>query len=737
MFFYGFDDLHPLQRDAVEVLARRCGAEVTVSLTSEAGRAALAARAETVQELRPLADRVLELPALDAYYAPAARATLHHLERSLFEPGAGRAEADGAVRLLEAGGERAEAELAAAEVLALQAEGIPAPEIAIVLRAGGAGAPALARVLERYGVPCGLEASLALGHTALGRGLLALARCAWRPGEATLGELLDYLRTPGVLPDPEAADGLEAAARRSGRLRLGEVLALRGERLGSGPLAALEHAREAVAALADAPLAGPALAVLARRLLSAQGAGRAPDFDGAALSDARACAAVLGALEELQALEPELGGPELLGMLETLPVAGAEPGRADAVQITDPLRIRARRFRAVLVLGLQEGGFPAPGRPDPFLSDEVRRELNAAAGLRLRAHEDTLARERSLFYAVVSRATERLVLAYRSADEEGNLALPSPFLRDVADVLDPGWWERRRRRLLADVVWPVEEAPTEPERRRALAAAGAHAAPDDGARFALTPVALGHMRHREILSAGTLETYAECPVRWLVDRQLEPAALEPTAEPLARGSFMHDALEQVLRELGEAVSERSLPRALELLDRALRRLPPDLAAGRSEAVQAATLRTIAADLRRYLEFEAAEERHWPPVALEQRFGFDGEDSLPALELGEGPERVRLRGAIDRIDREPGGRRAIVRDYKSGAVRQQFGQGRWASEGKLQVALYMLAVRELLGLEPVAGLYQPLRADDLRPRGVALRECRRRRARVLRRRLRAR
>jgi hypothetical protein len=32
---------------------------------------------------------------------------------------------------------------------------------------------------------------------------------------------------------------------------------------------------------------------------------------------------------------------------------------------------------------------------------------------------------------------------------------------------------------------------------------------------------------------------------------------------------------------------------------------------------------------------------------------------------------------------------------------------------------MLAVKELLGLEPVAGLYQPLGGDDLRARGVFL------------------
>jgi hypothetical protein len=56
------------------------------------------------------------------------------------------------------------------------------------------------------------------------------------------------------------------------------------------------------------------------------------------------------------------------------------------------------------------------------------------------------------------------------------------------------------------------------------------------------------------------------------------------------------------------------------------------------------------------------------------------------------------------------------------VRQDYQGTRWAAENRLQVALYMIAVRELLGLEPVAGLYQPLRSAELRPRGVFLRDA---------------
>jgi RecB family exonuclease len=119
-------------------------------------------------------------------------------------------------------------------------------------------------------------------------------------------------------------------------------------------------------------------------------------------------------------------------------------------------------------------------------------------------------------------------------------------------------------------------------------------------------------------------------------------------------------------------------------------------------------------MRRYLAHEARSGAGWDPDALELRFGFD-EESLPALELGE---TIRLRGVIDRLDVDRTAR-AIVRDYKSGAARPGYSGARWGEDRQLQVPLYMIAVRELLGLEPVAGFYQPLGGDDLRARGVFL------------------
>jgi ATP-dependent helicase/DNAse subunit B len=272
VFFYGFDDLHPLERDAIETLARVVGAQVTVSLTYEAGRPALSARAETVEELRPLAQRVLEMPALGEHYAPDSRAALHHLERGLFEPvpeGSDRVDPGNAVGLLEAGGELAEAELVAAEVLELLRAGIPGEEIAVVFRSPEHSGALIERVFRRYGIPVALERRVRLATTPLGRTLLALARCALlAPEQAGADDLLDYLR---ATEPPEEIDRLEAEVRREGLRTAGQARARARGRF--------EPALAEIDTLRAAEDPGAALAGQARRALTAPHRSQAPVLD--------------------------------------------------------------------------------------------------------------------------------------------------------------------------------------------------------------------------------------------------------------------------------------------------------------------------------------------------------------------------------------------------------------------------------------------------------------------------
>ncbi len=718
-FFYGFDDLLGIERDAVETLARVAGVEVMVSLTYEPGRSALSARAGVAEELRAIATEVRELPALDEYYEPGARRALHHLERGLFEPEAERIDPGAGVRLLEAGGERAEAELVAAEVLELLRAGVPADEVVVVCRSLARSAPLIELVFERYGIAVWSDRRIPVQDTSLGRAVTALARCALlEPGAAAASELLTYLRAPGLLDRPEVADALEAEVRRGGLLTAEQARERLGWRL------------EEIDALRAAADPAAELARQARRLLAAPHRGAAPVLERGEELDAGALAAILNAFAELEELGERLSGSELIELLERLELPVRITPHQGAVLLSEPLGIRARRFRAVFVCGLCEGEFPLAGAGEPFLSDERRHELALASGLRLVAREDALGLERYLLYTSVSRATERVTFSYRSSDEEGNLVLPSPFIADLSDLFVEDWQSSRRRRLLADVTWAAAQAPTRRELERARAAAAAqNQRPDrahDGVRC-LGERALGHVRHREVVSAGALESFGECPVKWLVERQLEPTRFEPDPDPLSRGSYMHDVLERVLGRLGGPVTPDSLDAAQAILGEVLAELPeagedgvPAIGPGRSEGLRAAMLRSIEADLRRYLEHEASDGNDWAPAGLELRFGFSEEGSLPAVALGEGPDRVLLRGVIDRVDVDPSGSgAAMVRDYKSGSTRPEYQSARWGIDRRLQVALYMMAVRDLLELAPVAGLYQPLGGRDLRARGAFL------------------
>src|SRR5215211_2421502 len=496
VLLYGFDDLDPLQLDAVDTLAGRAEAEVWVALPYEAGRAAFAGHAATVELLKPLAARHVVLD------------------------------------------DRAEAELVAAEVLELMREGVAPEDIAVLVREGGAAVEVLAAGLADYGVPVAPDARVQLARTRLGAGVLAFARAALPGG--TAADVIAWLRTPGKLADPDAADALDARVRRSEAATAADA-----RRLWEGRLDELD-------ALAAAAAEGPA-ALLDALLAEAETIWTAPHRRRAAVlgpeeaADARTAAE----LRSLAEADPELlaGGPE-----EVLEALAAVTVRRDAarggVLVAAAPAIRARRFRAVFVCGLQEGEFPRRPSPEPFLDDDARTSLARASGLVLRRHEDVLGEERHLFYACVSRPEEVLFLSFRSSDEDGDPLQASPFVADVRALFTDELWRERGTRLLAEVTWPPATAPTPHELRRAQAAAQRVPEP-----AALAPpgsqAVLDALAARGPEAARGLETFAACGVRWLVESVLKPERAEPDPEPMRKGSLAHAVLETTLRGLKE------------------------------------------------------------------------------------------------------------------------------------------------------------------------------------------
>jgi ATP-dependent helicase/DNAse subunit B len=717
VLFYGFDDLTKLQLDAIETLGRLIDADVTVSLAYEAGRTAFAGRASTFQALAPLARARPPLPSREDHYAPGSRTALAHLERSLFEPDALRADPAGVIELMQGGGERAELELIARRLARLLEDGMPAHEIAVVVRHPAAVAALVTEVFSAAGVPFAMPVKRPFGDTSVGRALIGLLRCVPGPdGRApgTPADLLAWLRAPGRLDRPELADAFELDVRRHGLTLLEPARALWEERF--FPLDTIDRLAEAQRRGAGA-LAERASQELAR-LFAAPRRGRASVLGRGEMDDARALAggrAALAELRELARFEPAAApatAAELAAVLTDVEVNSGELAGPGLVAVLDPLQLRARRVRALFLSGLQEGAFPLRARPEPLLGERQRARIAQASGLILGEPEDILAAERYLLYAVLSRPEERLTLSWHETDDDAGPLSRSLFVDDVCDLFDERLSEQRERRALGAV-----------DGLGLGVGAGAVASTAAGGWLTDEGV-LGELRAR-VWSATSIEKWIGCPVAWFVERLLAPGRFEPDPEPFARGSLAHEALNVTLAELGRRtgstrVTRESLELACSLLRASLReaegRHPLSVSPERALAIGAA----LQADLERYLEHAAGLEGALTPSEFELGFGFTEHDEdrhgepseLPAFELGGG---VRLRGRIDRIDVGEDGE-AVVIDYKGGEAPPR---ARWISDGKLQVALYMQAAEQLLGVRVVGGLYQPLRGESIRARGALL------------------
>jgi ATP-dependent helicase/DNAse subunit B len=716
---YGFEDLTAAEWALVEALAART--EVTVSIPYEPGRAAFTALERTVTDLAGLAAGAIEElpPGAGARVVPVA---LMHLERELFaDTPSTDTPLEGSIHFLEGAGARGTAELIAGEVLSLVRGGVAPERIGVVCESVERWRGPFETVLAPLGVRYAIEQRARLGDTALGAALLALLRFDWLGGGRA--ELFSFLRSPFSGLDRRSVDYVE------GRLRGRAVVEPQRveeetEKLRGAQVPALVELRAH-----ERPVA--AARSLLRLLVRNAWGLETPPVVMDARGDAHAFEAARQALHELEAFErldpTALTREDVVAALERATVRPVSQGEAGRVAVLDYSRVRTREFDVVLLLGLEEGSLPRRERPSPLLDDDARREL----GTRLE-RPDSVARDRYLFYTACTRAAQRLVLVREAATDEGSPREPSPFWDDVRALFASDDVARAtRRRPLSSLTWQLEAAPSERERLRAVArltvddAGGAASlATANGWERRLeralgafdrptrlrSAVVLEPMSSRATFSATELERFADCSAAWLVERVIDPKSIDAEPDPILRGSVVHTALNRFYaalpRELdAERVTPENLDAALELvrccLDDALESgVRLDLT-----PLQAAELRqTLLADLEGFVRDESSSEMTFVPRRLEVAFG--SERAAPELQRGlELPGGLRLSGKIDRIDVDPFSARGIVQDYKSG--KGAHSARAIDRELRLQIPLYVLALRDLVGIEPLGGVYRAL------------------------------
>jgi len=555
-----------------------------------------------------------------------------------------------------------------------QWHGTLAPEELVVGVADEGVVPYLERQLEDCGVHARHAAGLPLERTRPLRLLRALARYLVKRGFAELAALArDPDLVAALTRDPDLAARLDDYHREHLPRAAGDwIVAADPARDRSAPVRAFHRELEAsLGALAEerrlplAAWAAPLRAWLARIY---------PRVLDEALEEQRVLAAALarvgaalGELEEVPAsleLSP-LGAADALELLlrvlrgQRVPPA---PGRAalPTVELVGWLDLPLEDAPAVVVTGFNDGKVPQVAGAQPFLPDSRR------AALGLPGDEERLARDvYAATLVLATRARHVFVSGRRSA--EGDPLLPSrlAFHRPAAEV------PARVLRFLPE--GGAEHAPEEErnEDRR-------HACP----RIPFTaPDSLRVTAFRSYLSSPYL-FYLEhvLGLQTVDDRlgELDPRLFGTLAHrPLQDlGSGPHDSCDA--REVGDYLVER-------LRHHAARRF--GASALPAVALQVAQLeRRLRAFALRQAEraaegwrIHAAEWKPARPVTLD----VDG-------------RALTLAGTIDRIDRHPDGRWAIL-DYKTGdrplrphaAHRKK--DGTWVD---LQLPLYRHLAREL-------------------------------------------
>jgi superfamily I DNA/RNA helicase/RecB family exonuclease len=384
-----------------------------------------------------------------------------------------------------------------------------------------------------------------------------------------------------------------------------------------------------------------------------------------------------------------------LGTLRTPAVGPEATAAAEQVTVLSAHAALGHEWDLVVIAGLQEGLWPNTIPRGGVLG--TQRLLDVLDGVAENAsmRAPLLAEERRLLVAAMGRARKRLLVTAvdGEASDGREAALPSPFFSEIAQwatgsadaALEPVTAPRVLSAAavvgrLRGVVCAPQGAVSDAVRVCAatqlarLAAAGVPGA-DPADWYGMTPVSTteplwsrgDHTDHIVTLTPSSLQTLTDCPLRWLAERHGGTDARDLRS---AIGSVVHALI-------AEPVGSES--QLLATLERAWQHLP--------------------FESRWYSDNELARHRAMIQAFFEWRAQTRGELTEVGVEVdvdgvfdGRAGASVRLRGRVDRIERDAAGRLVIV-DVKTGKTPVSKDD----AQRHAQLAAYQLAVAE--GLVP--------------------------------------
>lgn len=583
-------------------------------------------------------------------------------------------------------------------------DGVPWSQMAVIVRSVPRAGARLPRALAAAGVPVGAPAVPGpLSEQPAARALLTV-----------------------LLATADGLDGQQALALLTGPIGCVDPVSLRRRRRtlqranpGRAPGDFADLLVEALSA--DVPLPGPQFAPLrkVRAVLGAAARSHAAGDDPrytlwaawhrsglqrrwlsvserggpAAVQATRDLESVTALFEVTDDYVARTSGASLRGLVEhiaslALPSAAPEPvAAAEQVRVLSAHAALGHEWDFVVIAGLQDGLWPNTVPRGGVLATQRLLDVLDGVGADASVRAPLLAEERRLLVAAMGRARRRLLVTAVDSDTGGaggvEAALPSVFFTEIAQwagddtdsepvsaprVLSAAALVGRLRGVVCAPVGAVDErarscAATQLAR---LAKAGVPGADPTG-WHGLTPISTSEPLRDGgdvvTLTPSTMQTLNDCPLRWLAERH---GGSDPRDVRSAIGSVVHALIAEPHRSESELLAE---------LDRAWKHLP--FAAQWHSANELARHRAM---LEAFIEWRAQTRGALTEVGVEVE--VDGTVAT------EGGGEVRLRGRVDRLERDAAGRLVIV-DIKTGKTPVSKDD----AQQHAQLAMYQLAVAE--------------------------------------------
>lgn len=389
-------------------------------------------------------------------------------------------------------------------------------------------------------------------------------------------------------------------------------------------------------------------------------------------------------------------GASLRGLVDHLTALGApareERADSDAVTVLSAHAALGREWEFVVVAGVQEGLWPNTAPRGGVLGTQhlvdVLDGVTAEGERALSTRAPLLAEERRLLIAAMGRARSRLLVTAVDSDSGDESMLPSAFCMELSAlagldldttrpetaprVLTPAVLVGRLRAMVcapAGSVDGIQKACAATQLARLAAAGVAGAAPAQW--YAMTPVSSEQPlwdgdEHIVTLSPSTLQMLSDCPLRWLLERH---GGVDARDVRSAVGSLVHALIADPDKTESQMVND---------LERVWEELPFD-----SRWYAENELGRHRIMLSAFAQWQAQTRSELTAVGKE--IAVDG-----VIAGGQDRPQVRVRGRIDRLERDGEGRLVVV-DIKTGKSPVTKDD----AQRHAQLALYQLAIAERL------------------------------------------